>query len=73
MTAVSGQYYHSFDGDVLDRIAWKHYGYATPEILKMIYDANVGLSAHGPVLPEGLNIFLPDVPPAPRKEAMRLW
>lgn len=73
MTAGSGQYYHSFDGDVLDRIAWKHYGSATPEILQMIYDANAGLNAYGVVLPEGVSIFLPDIPPAPKKEAMRLW
>lgn len=73
MMAGSGQYYHSFDGDVLDHIVWKHYGSATPETLKMIYGANVGLSAYGTVLPEGLKIFLPDIPPAPNQEAMRLW
>lgn len=73
MTATSGQYYRSFDGDVTDRIAYDHYGQTAPETLQMIMDANPHLNQYGAVLPEGVQIFLPDIPPAPKTEAMRLW
>ncbi len=46
-------------GDVLDAICAKHYGIGAFD-LRDIYDANIGLAAHGPVLPAGLQITLPE-------------
>lgn len=73
MTAGSGQYYRSLSGDVLDAIVHRHYGESTSATLWLVFDANPGLAAFGPTLPEGLEIFLPDSEPAPEPEAPRLW
>lgn len=63
--------YRTKTGDVLDLICHRHYG-DRPHSVEAVYDANPGLAAHGPVLPAGLVITLPDAAPAP-PATIRLW
>ena len=54
--------YSTRDGDVVDRIAYAHYGEQSPAILRAVFDANPGLAARGPVERERL-----------AAAALRLW
>lgn len=66
--------YRTSDGDVVDRIAWRHYGDHSPATLAVIFDANPGLAGRGPVLPAGVEIELPAiVKPATVKSGVSLW
>ena len=51
-------------GDVLDEICWRRYGRA--DAVAMVLAANPGLAEAAPVLPAGIPIVLPDLPPAAR-------
>lgn len=65
--------YRTKEGDVLDWICWKQYGYA-PGIVETVLIANPGLAAHGSHLPGGLLINLPKVTVVPpNEEPIRLW
>jgi phage tail protein X len=73
MTAGSAAFYRSKDGDVVDAIAWRHYGRQDAGVVEAVFEANPGLADQGPILPAGLRIELPALPdPAPR-EGVRLW
>lgn len=63
--------YRTKDGDVLDLICRTYYG-DQPHSVEAVYEANRGLAAHGPILPAGLLIDLPDAQPVARA-AIRLW
>jgi len=62
--------YRTTDGDTLDWICWKHYG---REAVEFVLEANPGLAARGSVYAAGLEIVLPDMPPAPQLKMIRLW
>jgi phage tail protein X len=57
--------YRTSDGDMVDRICWKHYG-RTAGTVEAVLEANPGLAARGPVLPAGVIINLPDIVPETR-------
>lgn len=63
--------YRTKDGDVLDLICRHHYGDA-PHSVEAVHDANPGLAAHGPILPAGIVIDLPEAQPA-EPQTIRLW
>ncbi|HDS1622890.1 tail protein X [Stenotrophomonas maltophilia] len=66
--------YSTRDGDVVDRIAYAHYGEQSPAILRAVFDANPGLAARGPVLPAGVALTLPEVQrPASERKGVALW
>jgi phage tail protein X len=66
--------YKTSDGDVVDYIAWQHYGVESPAVLRAVYDANPGLADYGPVLPHGLTIVLPDISqPSTISAGVSLW
>ncbi len=66
--------YSTRDGDVVDRIAYAHYGEQSPAILRAVFDVNPGLAARGPVLPAGVAITLPEVQrPASERKGVALW
>ena len=54
--------YTTRDGDMLDRICFDHYG--TESVIVAVYEANPGLAKKPLVLPAGVTIVLPDLPPA---------
>ena len=65
--------YRSEDGDVLDRIVWKHYGRQNAGLVEQVLEANPGLASHGPILPAGLTILLPEYAEPENVETVRLW
>lgn len=66
--------YTTKQGDMLDAIAWRHYGYHEGTV-EAILAANYGLAGEPPVLPLGLVIVLPDLPAAAdvKPQPIRLW
>lgn len=59
--------------DTVDAICWRHYG-RTAGVLEAVLDANPGLADHGPVLPIGLLITLPELQAAaPDRQMVNLW
>ncbi|TFZ46451.1 phage tail protein [Stenotrophomonas maltophilia] len=66
--------YNTRDGDVVDRIAYSHYGEQSPSIVRAVLDANPGLAGRGAVLPAGVTLILPDVQrPATERKGVALW
>lgn len=67
--------YRTVEGDVVDLIAFDHYG-TSKGTIEAIYDANRGLADYGPILPGGIIITLPVVPAQARLKSRRviqLW
>jgi phage tail protein X len=64
--------YLSKEGDVVDAVAFKHYGrsWGTTEAVLRV---NPGLAAFGVRLPAGLRIELPAVPPPETETIRRIW
>lgn len=64
--------YRTKDGDVLDAICLEYYN--KDGMLEAVYEANTGLADHGPVLPSGVLVILPDAQEdAPEAPTVRLW
>lgn len=66
------QRYRTKEGDVLDRVCWKHYG-AQAGAVEAVLEANTNLAEHGEVLPAGLEIVLPDLVLPETEKLIRLW
>ncbi|UJB34291.1 tail protein X [Chromobacterium sp. Beijing] len=61
--------------DSVDAIAWRHYG-KTAGVVEAILASNPGLADHGPTLPMGLAVQLPELDAAdadPVKTLINLW
>ncbi|HHA2675028.1 TPA: tail protein X [Stenotrophomonas maltophilia] len=66
--------YSTREGDVVDAIAWQHYGEESPEILIAVFEANPGLADRDPILPAGVTIILPEIQrPANTVKGTALW
>jgi phage tail protein X len=67
--------YTTSAGDVLDWIVWKHYGHQDPGAVEYVLEANDGVCELGALLPQGVEIVLPALPPKPKKapEFVRFW
>lgn len=55
-------YYTTRQRDRLDRICFGWYGTLTGTILERVLAQNPGLASQPPVLPAGVEIYLPDAP-----------
>ena len=66
--------YRTRDGDVVDAICYQLFG-RRDGYAELVLEKNPGLADHGPILPDGLIIELPDPPPTatPIKSTIRLW
>lgn len=64
----------TIDGDMVDAIAYRTYGYR-PGSIEAVFEANPGLCEQPPMLPAGLVIVLPElsVADAPQPSPVRLW
>lgn len=72
--AVLNQFYETRDGDVLDAIAFDHYGSTASGQLEAVLAANPGIAALGAVLDAGVRIVLPDLSDDDTtSEALQLW
>ncbi|MDV5384615.1 MULTISPECIES: tail protein X [Pseudomonas] len=59
--------------DTVEALCWRHYG-RTAGVAEAVLDANPGLASHGPVLPAGLLVTLPDIQTsAPERPTVSLW
>ncbi len=59
-------------GDTVDVLCWRYYG-RTAGVTEQVLEANPGLAQHGPVLPMGLAVELPDQPTQPVTRRLQLW
>lgn len=64
--------YRTKAGDMLDRICWEYYD-GRENVYDQVLAENPKLASYGPVLPSGLLILLPELPPKPRTGAVKLW
>ncbi len=65
--------YTTRDGDTVDYIAWRYFGSTSSKVTEAVLAQNVGLADHGPILPSGLVITLPDVVTPAMTQGLRLW
>lgn len=70
---MMAQSYKTREGDLVDGIAWRYYGTRGGQVTEKLLDANPGLADHGPELPAGLVLTLPDMPTPATTKAVRLW
>lgn len=64
---------HARQGDTLDAICYRVYG-TTADVTERVLRANPGLAEHGPVLPHGTPVTLPDITQTPsRAPTVQLW
>lgn len=60
-------------GDTVDALCWRHYG-RTAGLVELVLEFNAGLADHGPVLPQGLEVEMPDAPATkPTAPLLKLW
>lgn len=64
--------YTTRDGDTVDYIAWKFYGYQDRKTVEQVLAANQGLAEYGPTLPPNISVELPTLVAATVK-GVRLW
>lgn len=62
----------AMQGDTVDLLCWRYYG-RTAGVTEAVLEANPGLAEHGPVLPNGLEVELPDQPTQPAATRLQLW
>lgn len=59
-------------GDSVDSLCWRHLGSSAP--VESVLEANPGLAALGPILPEGTLVELIDeAPPVSIRKTINLW
>lgn len=66
----------ALQGDTIDALCHRHLG-ATAGLVEQVLALNYGISLHGPVLPMGTLVELPDVPApstgAAERPLIQLW
>jgi phage tail protein X len=62
------------DGETVDEICWRVLG-KTASVTEQVLDLNPGLAAHGPCLPGGITVILPDAASAATAtvDIVQLW
>lgn len=65
--------YITREGDMLDHIAWKHYGATDNRVVEQLLEANRGIADLGARLPGGVRIVLPVIAQPAQQEGVRLW
>ena len=59
--------------DTVDALCWRYYG-RTAGVTEAVLQANPGLADHGPVLPHGLPVNMPEAQTsAPQRQMVNLW
>lgn len=68
MTAVIAN-----QGDTVDAICWRYYG-RTAGVTEAVLEANPGLADHGPIIPHGTRVNLPEAAPqVEQRQVVNLW
>ena len=59
--------------DTVDALCWRFYGRAAG-VTEAVLEANPGLADHGPILPQGLVVNMPEAQAsAPQRQMVQLW
>jgi phage tail protein X len=59
--------------DTVDALCWRHYG-RTAGVTEAVLVANPGLADHGPTLPQGLVVQMPETQTtSPKRQMVNLW
>ena len=59
--------------DTVDALCWRFYG-RTAGVTEAVLEANPGLAEHGPILPQGLVVNMPEAQTsAPQRQMVQLW
>ena len=59
--------------DTVDALCWRFYG-RTAGVTEALLEANPGLADHGPILPQGLVVNMPEAQArAPQRQMVNLW
>lgn len=59
--------------DTVDALCWRHYG-RTAGVTEVVLEANPGLADHGPTLPLGLAVQMPETQTTtPQRQMVNLW
>lgn len=58
--------------ETVDALCWRHYG-RTRAAVEAVLLANPGLAGHGPLLPQGIQVLMPDLPTPQPKPTVQLW
>lgn len=61
MASKNIQQYRVTEGDMLDHICFRYYGENAVGALEQVLAANPGLASHGPKLPAGMVVNLPEL------------
>ena len=62
----------TLQGETVDALCWRHYG-RTADVVEAVLEANPGLAARGPILPQGLAVLMPDMPRPTATPLIQLW
>lgn len=65
--------YLTREGDTVDYIAWKFYGFTNNQVVEAVLNANRGLADYGTALPGGISIALPEMAPLAQAKGVKLW
>ncbi|MDX5496644.1 MAG: tail protein X [Wolbachia endosymbiont of Nomada fabriciana] len=65
-------YYLTKEGEMLDLICWKHYGF-TDGVVELALAENLGLAEYGSFLPAGLKIKLSAIQKTVQKSKLKVW
>ena len=65
-------HYKTKDGDVLDKICWRYYGYSDGSV-ETVLEANRGLEQYDPIFNAGIIIELPEIETPPTDDTVKLW
>lgn len=59
--------------DTVDALCWRFYG-RTAGVTEAVLEANPGLADHGPILPQGLVVNMPEAQAStPQRQMVNLW
>ena len=65
--------YRTRDGDMVDAICRRYYGIESGTV-EVVLEANPGLADYGAVLPAGILVELPELPPSRKTiPTVKLW
>lgn len=63
----------TIQNDTVDALCWRFYG-RTAGVTEAVLEANPGLADHGPILPQGLVVNMPEAQTsAPQRQMVQLW
>ena len=64
---------HANQNETVDALCWRYYG-RTAGVTEAALEANPGLADHGPILPQGLVVNMPEAQASvPQRQMVNLW